>query len=59
LSAAASVQRLRRMAAELGQDGLGGLFRGEVASGARVSGAALALLDYARSTGSKGDGTRR
>jgi hypothetical protein len=58
LSAAASVQRLRRLASELGEAGLVALLRGEVASGARVSGAALALLDYARSTGSKGDGTR-
>jgi hypothetical protein len=59
LSAAASVQRLRRLAAELGEAGLGALLRAEVACGTRVSGAALALRDYARSTGSKTDGTRR
>ncbi|MCU1658740.1 MAG: hypothetical protein JWO57_3396 [Pseudonocardiales bacterium] len=59
LSTAASVQRLRRLAAELGEAGFGALLRAEVASSTRVSGTALALLDYARSTNAEGDGTKR
>ncbi len=50
LAAAASVERLTRLAGELGSEGFVALLRSELASGVPVSGAALVLLDCARWT---------
>ncbi|GAA1791269.1 hypothetical protein HC028_00895 [Planosporangium flavigriseum] len=59
LSAAAGVQRLRRLAGELGAERFETLLRAEVATGAHVSGGALALSDCARSAESREGGTRQ